>query len=350
MGTFRLLGNGAQLTAGQLTVGGTALAGLEDPGNLSFEAVPNHFEVTRSLEFGRAARYLAVPGTTLTFRGDQLRLDSNSPESMTGLQATELLFQSPGADATPLEVQVEVAGHVGGAGSLSDNFAWGKLRVPEQTTVLLQLQDMVDNQSDRELPEALFIQELVLDAGGVLMLEGASRVYYQTLTVHPTASIVAADGQLLQLSPVSGDFSGDGTLDTADLDQLQAAFGSNTARLDLNANQVVDQADVRIWLHDMRGTWYGDANLDGLFETDDLVQIFAGGQYEDSVADNSNWESGDFDGDRDFTTTDLVFAFQDGGYRRGPRAAVWPVPEPAGCGSFLLLALCAVRSARKSRS
>ncbi|MCA9213377.1 MAG: CotH kinase family protein, partial [Planctomycetales bacterium] len=53
----------------------------------------------------------------------------------------------------------------------------------------------------------------------------------------------------------------------------------------------------------------GDANHDGLFNSQDLVQIFQAAEYEDDVPGNSTWEEGDWDGDGDFTTSDLVFAF-----------------------------------------
>jgi hypothetical protein len=60
-----------------------------------------------------------------------------------------------------------------------------------------------------------------------------------------------------------------------------------------------------------RGPLPGDANRDGLFNTADLLQIFAGGEFEDAVQGNSTWEEGDWDGDGDFTTRDLVFAFSN---------------------------------------
>lgn len=62
-------------------------------------------------------------------------------------------------------------------------------------------------------------------------------------------------------------------------------------------------------------TWYeqripGDVNDDGLFGSDDLVRVFAAGKYEDAVADNATFDEGDWDGDGDFTTSDIVFALQ----------------------------------------
>ncbi len=58
----------------------------------------------------------------------------------------------------------------------------------------------------------------------------------------------------------------------------------------------------------------GDSNLDGRFDSADLVHIFQTGEYEDSIVGNSTWLDGDWDGDREFTTADLVLAFQSGGY------------------------------------
>ncbi len=38
------------------------------------------------------------------------------------------------------------------------------------------------------------------------------------------------------------------------------------------------------------------------------------GQYEDATPGNSTWETGDWNGDGDFDTSDLVAAFQAGNY------------------------------------
>jgi secreted trypsin-like serine protease len=59
---------------------------------------------------------------------------------------------------------------------------------------------------------------------------------------------------------------------------------------------------------------YGDVNLDGVFDSRDLVQVFQRGEYEDGLAQNSRWEGGDWNGDKEFGTADLVAAFQAGAY------------------------------------
>jgi hypothetical protein len=45
-----------------------------------------------------------------------------------------------------------------------------------------------------------------------------------------------------------------------------------------------------------------------------LVAAFAAGQYEDGIAQNSTWEEGDWNGDGEFDSADLVLAFQAGAY------------------------------------
>jgi hypothetical protein len=58
----------------------------------------------------------------------------------------------------------------------------------------------------------------------------------------------------------------------------------------------------------------GDANLDTIFNSADLVLAWQAGKYEDSVAGNSSWAEGDWNGDGDFNSADLVLAFQKGDY------------------------------------
>lgn len=135
-----------------------------------------------------------------------------------------------------------------------------------------------------------------------------------------------------------GDFNGNGTLDVADIDSLtqQSASGLNPASFDLNKDQLVNAADINVWVKDLFKSWIGDANLDGEFNSGDLVTVLASGTYETSQP--SVWSRGDFDGDGFTSSGDLVAALSDGGYERGPRAAVAAVPEPSA-GGLLLAAL-----------
>jgi hypothetical protein len=74
----------------------------------------------------------------------------------------------------------------------------------------------------------------------------------------------------------------------------------------------------------------GDANLDRQFDSEDLVQVLAAGQYEDSLPDNSHWASGDWNADGEFDSGDLVLALQTGSYEfQVPATSVSAVPELA---------------------
>lgn len=164
------------------------------------------------------------------------------------------------------------------------------------------------------------------------------------------ASIQAIDDLLISWTGgggVLGDFNGNGVLDTADIDDLtsRSASGANNGTYDLNGDSLVNAGDINQWVRDLKKSWIGDANLDGQFNSSDLVVLFSAGTYENGSA--AKWTSGDFNGDGLFTTSDLVSALSDGGYEQGPRAAVSAVPEPASATLLLLGSLFVVRCRRK---
>jgi hypothetical protein len=133
-----------------------------------------------------------------------------------------------------------------------------------------------------------------------------------------------------------GDFDGNGALDAVDIDDLTGVSAGTAwpSTYDLNSDALVDEGDVRVWIKDLFNSWVGDANLDGEFNSSDLVTVLATGTYEADVA--AVWTTGDFNGDGRADSSDLVAALADGGYELGPRAAIRAVPEPTGA---LLLSL-----------
>ena len=162
-------------------------------------------------------------------------------------------------------------------------------------------------------------------------LAGTLYAYYQTLS---------------GVSP--GDFNRNGQLDAGDLDLQAAAFGGQDLTYDLTKDGQIDYADRAVWVAELKQTYFGDANLDGQFDSADFVAVFSAGQYEDSVAGNSGWATGDWNGDLDFDSNDFVTAFAAGGYEIGPRAAVSAVPEPSSIVLFGL-ALLGLVSRRRTR-
>jgi hypothetical protein len=128
-----------------------------------------------------------------------------------------------------------------------------------------------------------------------------------------------------------GDLDNDGDVDDNDIDAEATAVrtAQTDTRFDLNNDGSVSAADHTHLVENIKNTYIGDANLDGVFGSADFVQVFQRGEYEDTAADNSGWADGDWNGDADFDSGDFVAAFQAGGYEKGPRAAVSGVPEPA---------------------
>jgi uncharacterized membrane protein len=157
------------------------------------------------------------------------------------------------------------------------------------------------------------------------------------------ADWIAFLDQPLSLGPrLPGDFDHNGMVELPDIDLLGGAIRavSTNPMFDLNASGLAELGDLDQLVHDILGTWYGDASLDGLFNSFDIVQVFQAGKYEDDQPLNASWNTGDWNLDGDFTSSDLVAAFGDGGYEQGPRpaaaAVAVAVPEPVSPLSLLL--------------
>ena len=134
--------------------------------------------------------------------------------------------------------------------------------------------------------------------------------------------------------PEPGDYDGDGVLTAADIDALTLAVnrGDTSSKYDLNDDQQVDKLDRTFWVEQRKRTYFGDADLDGEFNSGDMVAVFAKGEYEDALPGNSTWATGDWDGNGEFESGDMVLAFQTGGYEKGPRHEAVAVPEPGSLG------------------
>ncbi len=84
--------------------------------------------------------------------------------------------------------------------------------------------------------------------------------------------------------PLDGDLNDDGVLNVTDIDLLSTAVrvGNDDQKFDLNGDGRVDQIDRTVWVEQLRKTWFGDANLDGEFDSEDFVQVFQVGQVRDA--------------------------------------------------------------------
>ena len=126
----------------------------------------------------------------------------------------------------------------------------------------------------------------------------------------------------------TGDFDASGILDAGDIDLLSAEVRAetNNPAFDLNDDGLVNDEDRVQWVKDLANTYFGDANLDGEFNSGDLVSTFSAGKYE--IDTDAGWADGDWGGDMRFDSGDFVVAFEDGGYEQGPPVLQNAVPEP----------------------
>ena len=124
----------------------------------------------------------------------------------------------------------------------------------------------------------------------------------------------ALSSRVSDVVPFDSDITGDGVTDIVDVDAVCMAIRTGDQSGDLNLDGHVSVDDVGILLELGLHTTFGDANLDGIFNSTDLVLVFSAAEYEDGVDGNSSWAEGDWNCDGDLSSRDLVQAFQKGGY------------------------------------
>ena len=138
------------------------------------------------------------------------------------------------------------------------------------------------------------------------------------------------------LSDTGCDLNDDAVCDAFDIDLLSLAVrdGSDVMLFDVNGDSTVTVADHRYLVHELMRTYLGDSNLDGEFNSSDMVDVFEAGKYE--TKEYAGWSRGDWNADLIFDSSDMVAAFIDGGYEKGPQSRAAAVPEPGG---WLLMAM-----------
>lgn len=115
---------------------------------------------------------------------------------------------------------------------------------------------------------------------------------------------------------VIGDFTDDRTINVDDITRLcqEINVPRRSLDFDMNNDNRVDRGDLDTLVHDLLETSYGDANLDGQFDSDDIVNMFIAGRYLTTSRDPTTWDQGDWNCDGVFDQHDIVEAFIDSGY------------------------------------
>ena len=110
------------------------------------------------------------------------------------------------------------------------------------------------------------------------------------------------------------DLDGNGQIDARDVDLAWTAIqsGDQNSRLDFNGDGQVDQRDGTHLLVSSLRRGIADVNLDGVFNSLDLVSVLQAGKYgSDEVA---TWSEGDWNMDGRFDMLDLVLALRSGDF------------------------------------
>ena len=124
---------------------------------------------------------------------------------------------------------------------------------------------------------------------------------------------IASPGQV-SFEPPAVDLNNDGLVDNSDISILCQSLNGAGEDYDLDGNGTFDVNDFYFLVRGYLRTDAGDANLDGIFNSTDLVAVFTAAEYEDGIDGNSTWAEGDWNCDGDFGTSDLVAAFQTATY------------------------------------
>ncbi len=136
------------------------------------------------------------------------------------------------------------------------------------------------------------------------------------LIASTAGGLVYVQRNQLNAAELRGDLNRDGRVNVTDIDELASWRRASRwlAQADLQLDGQIDGADRDLLVTELVDTVYGDVNDDRVFDSADLVSLFASGQY-DQPSGVASWKTGDFDGDGRFDSFDLILALQSGAYQ-----------------------------------
>ncbi len=125
--------------------------------------------------------------------------------------------------------------------------------------------------------------------------------------------------------PADADLNGDQVVSSLDIDHLCNGIRNADVTADLNGDGSSDLGDLELFVLSILESKFGDANLDGIFNSTDFVFVFGTAEYEDDLQGNSGWADGDWNCDGEFDTQDFVTAFTYNGYSAAAKLNTAPV-------------------------
>ncbi|MCC7146255.1 MAG: hypothetical protein IT443_07390 [Phycisphaeraceae bacterium] len=136
--------------------------------------------IGRYFALGKTAEFEAVSGTSIHLDDAYFDVQGADPLKVAGLENLTLIFAGDPAEAKSLEVAGLDLGAV--LAGYDANFALDTLQIGSDDGFgWAKLVDVYNNSLANGLPEALYVEHLVLGAGSILDLNGRN-LYYQTFT------------------------------------------------------------------------------------------------------------------------------------------------------------------------
>ncbi|MFB3891891.1 MAG: beta strand repeat-containing protein [Phycisphaerae bacterium] len=228
-GTYQLSGT-ARLTVGIL------YPAVYGPGTFSINSSSAMTTVTGGVLFGQSAVFTAVPGSAIHLTGTMFSGLSTSSTSLGGLANLNLICESGPA----LTVEMETAGKDLGAvaAGWTDNFVLGTLTLGGTAAGRIKLVNSATNQPGFAGPEALYVNNLVMNAGAAVNLNGLN-LYYKN------------GGDPKRLYP--GDATLDGIVDMKDyitwFNNFGSTGGAGWTSADFSGDGIVDMTDYITWFN-----------------------------------------------------------------------------------------------------
>lgn len=141
-----------------------------------------------------------------------------------------------------------------------------------------------------------------------------------------------------------GDFNNDTLINNLDIDILAAAIqsGSNPTDLDITNDNLVDNNDLDFMIQNILNTFYGDANLDGTVNIQDLSVLAS------RFNQSGGWADGNFNTDTIINIQDLSKMASNFNKSNTPPLVSTTIPEPASL--ITLLALFAFTRRKRLQS
>ncbi len=247
LGTLTVTGGVSEVSGSASLAAHDVYVGDSGSGTLNINSSATNITVSNLLHFGIGSTFTAVSGSAIHMTGSAFENESIDPIALAGLSNLTLIFEGGSKDIDPFEVAGEDMGAV--MAGLENNFTVNTLQLGGDDIGQLQLVDIFDNQPSWEGDEALYVENLVIEAGSLLDLNGLN-LYYFNGQIDPAAIIDYSSGGSLSQILLSGDANRDGVVSADDYGSVQLHFG--------------DTGDIGI---------LGDANLDGVVSADDYGSV-----------------------------------------------------------------------------